>query len=710
MFRLVLRGLLLLYLWIQLVEGEALELNIVLTPRDWKDPRAEDVFLCGIDTALDPGRLIAEQNPNYIFDFLDKTKDEDPRYQTNVFNVMAFDKNDQPHQLQDKKNGESPGLYTLFLAPPGRQCNRLTFEDAEEEGEGYYPVFVGTSDNFREAIQWFTSEASKFKAHYTGRHPKLCGTELIMKNGTANSRRKELNSLFNFIANTKPRKFDPTKWKSCWTREETLQTIGKSAVFDTTATVEFKHKDQIAKEEEGFAIIEMVRKTELSKKTVAFVESDFSLSKDGCSQASEKDVVPVSNAIVFDKGETEGDFYMRLKYDAQKDKDKCLHLRTVNTTKNRRKRTTSPRNAVQLPVTVRDACPRNSKCFRFEKGEKWKIDKEKCPWFSKLYKMGIWEHFKVSFDKKGGLFECQDEEKMPGRCCPAEKVDTDYTAQIRSEAIPAECYYNKDIDVIDVITIHSQCNFNPSTNWGTPGKCMIPDNPDAEEGLTSCALQPVDCVTNEHCTGPTKAKCNENMKCVQCEVDKDCERANGFVGCRIKPFCKPGTQTNVCVGCKKNSDCEADEKCTDEGDCGLEVKCTGLSTNKYPRELATKVTWTPPGPNPVSYGPVVCHFHLADGEATTWKCWRENAAKPAGAFNFDKALPADRNGEILKGLVIVCKNAVQKSQFSWDYIVPKNKLPFFAQGQENKVSGYISKRKYVPMHAFLTTQTPYPFL
>lgn len=700
MFRLVMRGLLLLYLCIQLVEGEALELNIVLTPRDWKDPRAEDDFLCGIDTALDPGRLIAEQNPNYIFDYLDKTKDEDPRYRTNVFNVMAFDKNDQTHQLQDEKKGESTGLYTLFIAPPRQQCNRLTFEDAEEEGEGYYPVFVGTSDNFREAIKWFTSEASKFKAHYTGRHPKLCGTELIMKNETAHSRRKELNSLFNFIANNKPRKFDPTKWKTCWTREETLQTIGKSAVFDTTATVEFKHKDQIAKEEEGFAIIEMVRKTEVSKKTVAFVESDFSLSKDGCSRASEKDVVPVSNAIVFDKDETEVDFYMRLKYDAQKDKDKCLHLKTVNATKSRRKRGASPWNAVQLLVTVRDPCPRHSKCIQNAIPQ---FLKKECPWINKLHELGNWEHFKEAFDKKGGLFECQDEkENMPGRCCPAEKVKPDMTAQIRSDAIPAGCYYNKN-KIIPVNTIHSQCNFKSNNGWGTPGRCDIPDSPDADEGLTSCALEPVDCVTNEQCIEATKAKCDETLKCVQCEVDNDCERANGFAG-RMKTLCKKDTQTNVCVGCKQSNDCEPDEKCTEEGDCEIEVKCRGFSSDNYNRGLATKVTWTPPGPHSVSYGPVACHFHLVRGQATTWKCWRgkdndNDKKKPRGAQDFDK------NGDMLRGLVSVCQKAVKKAGFDWE--VGRNQ--FFAR-VANEVTGYMSKTKYAPMHTFLSlTQTCFPF-
>jgi len=663
MSRLGLRGLLLLYLWIQLVNGEALELNIVLTPRDWKDPRAEDDFLCGIDTSLDPGRLLAEQNPNYIFDYLDKTTEEDPRYRTNVFNVMAFDKNDQTHQLQDEKKGDSTGLYTLFIAPPRQQCNRLTFEDAKEEGEGYYPVFVGTSDNFREAIKWFTSEASNFKTHYTGRHPKLCGTGLIMKNETAHSRKKELNSLFNFIANSSPRKFDPSKWKTCRTKDETLQTIGKSTIFDTTATVEFKHKDQIAKEEDGFAIIEMVRKTQMSKKTVAFVKSDFTVPKDGCSQASEKDVVPMSNAIIFEKGETEGNIYMRLKKDPQKDKEKCLLLKTTDVTKkvSRRKRTTPAKTSPQSVVTVTDSCPRNSKCIQNAIPEIQKT----CHWITKLDQLGNWEHFKKSFDKKKGLFECQDEEKMPGRCCPAEKVEKDYTDPT-SEAIPAECYYNKDIDAK---IIHSQCNFNPSTGWGTPGRCEIPENP-AEEGLTSCALRPVECITNENCQELTKAKCDEKrMKCIQCEDDTDCARANGFNG-RMKPFCKKSQQANSCIGCRKKTDCEADEKCTDEGNCELEVKCQGFSTNNYPRELATRVTWTPPqpGPNPVSYGPVVCHFHLAGGNPTTWKCWRgDDNNKPPGAQEFGKNLPVATNGEVLKNLVNVCTAAVKKSKFVWDH-------------------------------------------
>merc|ERR1719239_1737198 len=46
---------------------------------------------CGVDSNLDPGRLIAELNTAYIFDFLDNTLEEDPQYRPEVFEVMAFD-------------------------------------------------------------------------------------------------------------------------------------------------------------------------------------------------------------------------------------------------------------------------------------------------------------------------------------------------------------------------------------------------------------------------------------------------------------------------------------------------------------------------------------------------------------------------------------------------------------------------------------------
>ena len=82
---------------------------------------------------------------------LDKTKDITPRYRTSVFDVVTWGKNNQPiwilDQLQCSMNEEGPGLFTLFTAPRNRQCNRQTFEDAADEGKGFYYIYIELSRN-----------------------------------------------------------------------------------------------------------------------------------------------------------------------------------------------------------------------------------------------------------------------------------------------------------------------------------------------------------------------------------------------------------------------------------------------------------------------------------------------------------------------------------------------------------------------------------
>ena len=238
----------------------------------------------------------------------------------------------------------------MCLAPPGSQCNLLTFQDAEELGWGYYPVHVGTSNDFSEQIKWFKSEAVKLKAHYDEKLPKLCATQVLMKNETAYSQMEQLTSLFNFVTNSeRKRELDTTKWKFCLTKQETLEAIAETDIIDTGSEVAFKQSDFRGSELDEFAKLVLVRKTS-TKKTVVFVETDFSSPVSGCSQSSTDDIVPLFSPAVFEKSETEATVYIRMKQDVEDENEECVQLKITApaSKKGRRKRslTGSPKSSV----------------------------------------------------------------------------------------------------------------------------------------------------------------------------------------------------------------------------------------------------------------------------------------------------------------------------------------------------------------------------
>ena len=177
--------------------NEIEHISIVLTPRGYRDPRTVDNFTCGIDTANDASRLIAEQNTNYIFETFLDNKESDPEYQTKVFDVLTFSKDGTPEEMMKSQlctpDMEESSLYSLFLSPPKAQCNRRTFEDVvAASGVGYYLVYVNTTGNFSEVINKVASTIDTFKQFYSGESPKLCGTKQRMKSEPANARKETI--------------------------------------------------------------------------------------------------------------------------------------------------------------------------------------------------------------------------------------------------------------------------------------------------------------------------------------------------------------------------------------------------------------------------------------------------------------------------------------------------------------------------------------
>lgn len=311
-------------------DGKETRISIVLKPRNWTDPRKIDGFLCGLDTTLDPDHLIAELNTDYIFNFLDKTKDKTPGYRTAVFDVTVFNKNDQPINMLDNLAcplSDDHGLYSLFIAPGMRQCNSQTFEDAKEDGEGYYPIAVGTSNVFNKSIEWFISKAPTLRTLYSEKVPKLCGTKLTMKNETAHNRKNELEFLFSFVnQNGQLREFQATKWKVCENKENTMATIHSTDIFESVATVKFKHENQTVRETDGYARIELIRSSPMTKKAVTFVKTVPLDAGDKCAPASEDDFVPLSNAVIFHENKSEGEVFLRIKQDTIEEDVECVRV------------------------------------------------------------------------------------------------------------------------------------------------------------------------------------------------------------------------------------------------------------------------------------------------------------------------------------------------------------------------------------------------
>ena len=239
------------------------EISIRLLPRDHVDPRSADNFTCGVDTNIDPVRLIAEQNVAYLFDVFDNTNDKSKQHQTEVFDVISFDRAGTAHQMTDGEKFENQtGVFTLFLAPSMHQCNAQSFDDSLAEGGGYFPVFVGSSNVFNETLvlNKFKTDATVLKRHFQPKEklPKLCGSFSPMQflDEVAVSSTKSLVEVFNFLYNEgrDPASFNPSIDTNCRTPEETEQSLGKNFNSDGAS---FEETEFEARETDGFLKIDL---------------------------------------------------------------------------------------------------------------------------------------------------------------------------------------------------------------------------------------------------------------------------------------------------------------------------------------------------------------------------------------------------------------------------------------------------------------------
>ena len=302
-------------------------ISIVLTPRGYKDPRTMDNFTCGVDTSVDPGRHLAEQNTNYIFEtFLDKTKETDPEYKTKVFDVVTFTKAGVAKNMLDnqlcKPDMDEPGLYTLFLTPPKAQCNTQTFEDAAETaGAGYFPIYVGINGNFTEMIDKFKGSSEIFKAFYNGVIPKLCGTKQKMRNETAHSRRETITTIFNMLYNAEPeRSLLPTHEKGCWSSDETMDAVKKADLFDLAPGAKFKTRNTSlsVSESDGFAKT-TIERSATDRKALVLVKTEFPAAGGGVEPAGPDDIVEFDGPVIFQQHSNTTEVFIRIKIDKEEE-------------------------------------------------------------------------------------------------------------------------------------------------------------------------------------------------------------------------------------------------------------------------------------------------------------------------------------------------------------------------------------------------------
>jgi hypothetical protein len=307
---------------------------------------------------LDTGRLLAEFNTNFIFQHIDKTKDISQNYRTTVFDLVAFNKNEEPTHMFDQTScfleKEESGLFTVFLAPGTKQCNKLTFEDASNEKHGYHPLAVLDSSNFEDITEHFISNTKTYKDMYGGLLPKLCASGQMMSNETAHSRKQELTSIFNFGYNEN-RIIAISVWKICQTPDDTLNSITKSSLFNINSDIYFKEDKQIVSEKDGFTKIVILKKSTSCQKALGFVTTDFPANGAPCVPASEDDIVTLSNFVVFKEGEKETEVVVRVKKDIEIEGTECFTVQVKNVTEmqNRKRRKRSTKEE-EISIEIQD--------------------------------------------------------------------------------------------------------------------------------------------------------------------------------------------------------------------------------------------------------------------------------------------------------------------------------------------------------------------
>lgn len=306
------------------------KVKVSVTPRDHTKVNG---YVCGIDTAIDPDRMVAEKNSAFIFDLLGRTRNKPemgPEYQALLFDVAFYEDDPKKNVRFSLPNIGRYDVVVLFLLPSNAQCNQLTFKNAADQSDLYFPVYIGhgSSATQKEVISEYLKLEPGIKNHFGTKMPKLCGVKMFMGHPlVAVSRSEAISFLFNFAFNTKRQLRIDTK-TSCTKKDDTEGSLQMSKKIDTTASFSFKLSKKKVDDRNVFLKSD-VRKEKSGKISVIYVEPVFE-AEPGQKSATDSDIVDHRWPVVFNKASTTASFFLLIKDDDDINQFMKLRFRHVN--------------------------------------------------------------------------------------------------------------------------------------------------------------------------------------------------------------------------------------------------------------------------------------------------------------------------------------------------------------------------------------------
>ena len=153
--------------------------------------------MCGVDPTVDEGRLLGEWNPVSVFTFFNaRSSNAAPYDTTTVFEAASLSPDGQLVSSATTVNKD--GLHCLFVVPPMTECDSSALDAVSKGNNGFYPVFLGISNNFSLPVEAFVAGAKCLQLEYGGHFPKLCGLTSSMVTTTATSRNEGFQGIYNF--------------------------------------------------------------------------------------------------------------------------------------------------------------------------------------------------------------------------------------------------------------------------------------------------------------------------------------------------------------------------------------------------------------------------------------------------------------------------------------------------------------------------------
>ena len=201
------------------------------------------------------------------------------------------------------------------------ECDSSALDAAAKGNNGFYPVFLGISNNFSLPVEAFVAGAKCLQLEYGGHFPKLCGLTSSMITTTATSINDGFQGIYNFPYNNN-RALMPNKFKTCHTEQASRRAMESSSFFEMHDAYSFSQISFIGSEEQQECNI-VLRREESTSKGLAFVAT-----KPGT--ADDEDFVSYSGPVLFDSGNAEVQFPISIKDDQQVEAEEFFFVNIVS--------------------------------------------------------------------------------------------------------------------------------------------------------------------------------------------------------------------------------------------------------------------------------------------------------------------------------------------------------------------------------------------